>query len=303
MNVMANLNYAIVTPARNEEKYIERTIKSMVQQTVKPLRWVIVSDGSTDKTDDIIRQYAQQYEWIDFIRIPNDERRNFASKVTAFNTGLKAIEDLSYEVIGCLDADVSFPADYFEYLIGKFGQDPQLGVAGTHYTEGDSHSYNDSFINEHHVNGGCQMFRKECFKEIGGYQKIRHGGIDWIAVTTARMKGWKTHSFGERVFEHHRKIGTAEANVFISRYRYGRKDYFLGGHPAWELLRGAFHCTKPPCLIGGLCLLAGYFFHFCIGSPKHVSKELMKFHRHEQVSRLKALVGSKFRIRRLSRAD
>lgn len=85
-----------------------------------------------------------------------------------------------------------------------------------------------------------------CFEEIGGYTPIKAGGIDWVAVTTARMKGWTTYSFGERTFNHHRKIGTAGTNELISRFRYGRKDYFLGGHPLWEIFRGTFQMMKNP---------------------------------------------------------
>ena len=111
--------------------------------------------------------------------------------------------------MGNIDADVSFPEDYFAYLLGKFEGMPELGVAGTHYIEGDFHSYRDSYINVHHVNGQIQLFRRACFDDIGGYVPIKGGGIDWVAVTTARMKGWLTYSYDERMFHHHRKMGTA----------------------------------------------------------------------------------------------
>jgi hypothetical protein len=108
--------------------------------------------------------------------------------VDAFNAAYARVKDLTFEVVGNIDADVSFGPDFFEYLLAKFEAMPKLGVAGTHYIEGDFHSFRDSYINPAHVNGQCQLFRRQCFEEIGGYVPIKGGGIDWVAVTTARMK-------------------------------------------------------------------------------------------------------------------
>ena len=189
--------------------------------------------------------------------------RNFAAKVRAFEAGLALLQDVPCDVIGNVDADVSFPPDFFAYLLDQFAGDPKLGVAGTHYVEGDFHSFRDSFINPAHVNGQCQLFRRACFEDIGGYVPIEGGGIDWVAVTTARMRGWTTRSFGERVFEHHRKMGTAGGTELMARYRYGKKDYALGGHPIWQLLRACYQATKEPYFVGGFLLLCGYIAWRC----------------------------------------
>jgi len=281
-----SITYALITPARNEADYIEKTIQSVIAQTVLPKRWVIISDGSTDGTDDIVAKYQDGREWLELIRLPEQSDRNFAAKVIAFKAGYERIKDLDFEVVGNLDADVSFGPDFLEYLLNKFEEMPNLGVAGTHYIEGDFHSFTDSYINVHHVNGQCQLFRRKCYEDIGGYVPIKGGGIDWVAVTTARMKGWLTYSFPDRVFYHHRKMGTAGSNELMSRFKYGKKDYFLGGHPLWQLFRGTFQMTKKPYLIGGLALLAGYFWCWLTGHERPVSAELMKFHRKEQISRL-----------------
>src|SRR5262245_15928650 len=124
-------SYVLITPARNEARFIELTLKSMVAQTVPPLKWVIVSDGSTDGTEEIVSRYAAQHSWIELVRLPERKERNFAGKVLAFNAGRARLADVKYEVIGNLDGDVSFDADYFEFLIGKFSESPRLGVAGT----------------------------------------------------------------------------------------------------------------------------------------------------------------------------
>ena len=292
------LEYVLITPARNEAAFIEKTLQSVVAQTVLPKRWVIVSDGSTDGTDEIVRKYQDGREWLELVRLPERQERHFAAKVQAFNAGYERVKDLSFEIIGNIDADVSFGEDFLAYLLAQFEAMPDLGVAGTHYIEGDFHSYRDSYINTHHVNGQCQLFRRACFEDIGGYVPIKGGGIDWVAVTTARMKGWKTYSFGERVFYHHRKMGTAGSNELMSRFKYGKKDYFLGGHPLWQIFRGTFQMAKKPYLIGGLALLLGYFWCWATRFERPVSRELMQFHRKEQLDRLKQLFVGRLRLSR-----
>jgi biofilm PGA synthesis N-glycosyltransferase PgaC len=292
------LSYVLITPARNEAEYIAKTLESVVAQTVLPLRWVIVSDGSTDATDAIVESYQTGRPWLHLVKLPPRSERDFAAKVNAFRVGQQCVEDLPYDVIGNVDGDVSFPTDYFEFLLGKFESTPELGVAGTHYVEGELHSFKDSYINVQHVNGQIQLFRRRCFEQIGGYQPIKGGGIDWVAVTSARMKGWKTYSFGERVFHHHRVMGTAGSNVLQARFHYGTKDYFLGGHPLWQVARSMFQLAKPPYVVGGLALLAGYVWCWLARRERPVSPELMKFHRREQIARLKGLL-----LRRRSQAS
>jgi biofilm PGA synthesis N-glycosyltransferase PgaC len=285
-----SIAYVLVTPARNEAAFIEKTIQSVIAQTVLPLRWVIVSDGSTDGTNEIVERYLPGRPWLELVKLPPRAERNFAAKVLAFRAGYERVKDLPYEVIANIDADVSFPADYFAFLLERFEQMPDLGVGGTHYVEGGFHSFGDSYMNVHHVNGQIQAFRRRCFDDIGGYQPIRGGGIDWVAVTTARMKGWLTLSFEGRVFEHHRKMGTAGGSELQARFHYGKKDYFLGGHPLWQLARSTFQLAKRPYVIGGLALLAGYTWCWLTGHERPVSPQLMRFHRAEQMARLKQLL-------------
>src|SRR5690242_17159020 len=124
------LNYVLVTPARNESAFIELTLKSVVAQTVRPLRWIVVSDGSTDGTDEIVQEYAREHDWIELVRAPERTERHFAGKVHAFNAGYARVKDLVYDIIGNLDADISFDPEYFGFLLGKFAENRALGVAG-----------------------------------------------------------------------------------------------------------------------------------------------------------------------------
>jgi len=284
--------YVLVTPARNEEKYIGLVLESMVTQTHRPERWVIVSDGSTDRTDEIVSRYQRDYDWIRLIRMPDQRDRSFAAKVQCINAGLKELNDLDFEVIGNLDADISFEPDYFEFLMGKFAGNPELGVAGTPFVEGGRH-YDYRFTNVEHVSGACQLFRRECFKSIGGYVPIKGGGIDWTAVTTARMKGWKTRTFTEKTCLHHRQMGTGSATQLRALYRHGQKDYYLGGHPMWQLFRSVYQMTRSPHLIGGCCLLAGYVMAKVRGVKRPIPDELVRFNQAEQMARLKGFLFRK----------
>lgn len=295
-----HLPYVLITPARNEAAFIQCTIESMIRQTALPLRWVIVNDGSTDATGEIIKRYLPDHPWIELVENPPRQDRNFAKKVASFNAGFARVAELPYQIVGNVDADISFDNDHFEFLLDKFQQDPTLGVAGTVFREeGGYSSASDSFEGQTHVSGQCQLFRRQCFSEIGGYVPHRAGGIDWIAVVTARMRGWKTQSFQERSFFHHRHLGTAERGQLASSFSYGEKDYYMGGHPIWEMCRVAYRMTKKPYLVIGCALGAGYVWACCVGTPRAVSAEFVRFHRAEQMSKLKTILLSVLTFKKL----
>lgn len=289
----SHLTYVLVTPARNEEAFIENTIRSVVVQTQRPLRWVIVSDGSTDGTDEIVRSYAARHDWIELLRMPEHRDRQFAAKANCFNAGYQRLKALRFDLLGNLDADITFDPGYFEFLLARFAENPRLGVAGTPYVEDESrpdrHAYAHRSANLEHVSGACQIFRRQCFEAVGGYVPIKGGAIDWIAVTTARMKGWQTQTFLDKVCFHHRKIGTGGHGALMARFHYGKKAYYVGGHPVWEIFRGVFEMRQRPYLVRGLCFLAGYAWAWASRMERPVSAELMAFHRREQMSRFKDL--------------
>ena len=286
-----NLSYALVTPARNEEKFIELTLQSVVAQTKAPIRWIIVSDGSTDGTDQIVQKYAQLHPWIELLRREDGEGRNFARKARAFNSGYEKLRDTPYDIVGNLDADLSFDEEFFAFLLERFVEMPELGVAGAPYPYGGMH-YDYRFTDINDVSGCCQLFRRECLEEIGGYLPVEGGGLDWIAVATARMNGWKTRTFVERVAVHHRQMGSAGRRPWEVWFRRGEEDYALGGHPLWQCARSVYQSTSRPYVIGGLLLLSGYTYQFIKRAQRPVSRELVQFHRAEQLRRLKrAVVG------------
>jgi glycosyltransferase involved in cell wall biosynthesis len=286
-------SYVLITPARNEEEFIEKTLESVTRQTFLPLKWVIVNDGSTDGTASRIGPYLAKYDWIELVSLPVRRERNFAAKVHAFNAGQERVKNLHYEIIGNLDSDVSLDPDHFEFLLNRFKEDARLGVAGTVFREESGYSSEtDSLEGQLHVAGQCQLFRRQCFVDVGGYFANKAGGIDWIAVTTARMKGWKTRSFREKSFFHHRHLGTAERSAFAAAFSYGEKDYYLGGHPVWELFRVTYRMLKPPYIVEGFALGLGYGWAALRRAKRPISKELMAFHRREQMRKLRVILKS-----------
>ena len=296
------MNYAVMTAARNEGEFIGNVIETMVAQTTHPVRWIIVSDGSTDETDAIVGAYCKKYPWITLSRTSGRGKRDFAAKVMGLELACSQLKDVDFEVIVNLDADITIPPDYFAYLLEKLEADPNLGVVGTRFTEGAGQLYDYSHMNAEHVSGGCQMFRRSCFEAIGGYQRLRTGGEDWAAVTTARMMGWKTRSYDERLFIHHRPMGRSGQGLFRARVKQGERDYLTGGHPLWQLFRCGFQMARPPFVISGLGLLLGYSRLAVLGRKHAVSAELVRFHRREQMARLRSAVLGRKAARRSDRS-
>lgn len=286
----STLRLALVTPARDEAQFIELTIKSVIAQTIRPIRWVIVSDGSTDGTDEIVAKYTADNPWILLVRMPERRERHFAAKVYAFNAGCAEISHLDYDVIGNLDADITFDEEYFEFLLRKFAVNPRLGVAGTPFQD-ESFHYDYRIVSTQHVSGACQLFRRECFEEIGGYIPSRAGGVDLLAVTTARMKGWQTQAFLEKRCIHHRKMGSAKHGALHGAFYGGRVDYLLGCDPLWLCGRSIYRMVASrPIVLSGILCLAGYLWAIITREKMVAPTDLVRFRRREERSRLFGLL-------------
>jgi GT2 family glycosyltransferase len=228
--------------------------------------------------------------------MPEHIERNFASKAYSFNTGYQKVKDIDSDIIVNLDADISFEKDFFEFLLKKFSQIPELGVAGTRFFEDNNKT---ATYSHKYVSGQCQMFGRECFKDIGEkYAPMKYGGVDDVAVLTAQMRGWKTMTFDEKTYFHHRSSGTANRNKWSSKIHFGRADYILGNHPLWEFFRVIFQMTRRPYLISGMLLLFGYA-KASLNHTERISQDLIDFQRKEQIKRLKLIFKDllKFKIR------
>ena len=279
--------YVLVTAAYNEEMYIEGLIKSVVAQAHKPLRWVIVSDSSTDRTDDIVRKYAREHEFIRPHRITEDHPRNFAAQVNAINVGFSLLQNLEYEFIGNLDADISLPPSYFGDLLAKFHQNPQLGLGGAYlYEESGGQFRFRKGNNPKCVPHGVQLFRRECLAAIGGrYVPFPYGGPDTHAEVTARMKGWSVQAFPDLKAYHHRPTGMAEGRLRYC-FRQGLMDHSLGFHPLFEVLRILARIPTKPYFLGSFLRLYGFLSAIVHGQEILVSDEFVRYSQKEQLRRL-----------------
>jgi poly-beta-1,6-N-acetyl-D-glucosamine synthase len=279
-------SYALVTAAYNEENYITGTLESIAAQTVKPKKWVIVNDGSSDRTEEIVQRYAEQYKFIELCRIVEEHPRNLTAQVNAINKGFSRLMERDYDFIGNLDADVSLGPTYFDELLERFSRDPQLGLAGGYiHEEENGHFKARRSNNIASVAHAVQLFRRECLESLGGYKPFSWAGADWHAEVSLRMKGWNVQSFPELRADHHRPTGTAFGRL---RYWYwaGVMDFYMGTHPLFELFRVARRCQEKPYFLGALVRLVAFGYAYCRGEKRQVSDEFVEFLRKEQMGRL-----------------
>ena len=213
---MIKKKYVLITPTRNEEAYIERTLEAVCKQTILPLKWIIVNDGSTDSTEAKVKKYTSNYSFLELVNLNRIGNANFGSKVNAFQEGYNYVKKLDYDFIGNLDADVSFEPAYFGNILHKFGENEKLGVAGGIIQELINNKYVTQDISTNSVAGAVQLFRKECYAGIGGYIPMEYGGIDAAAEILARMNGWEVQTFSEYKVLHHRRVKTGKKNITVS---------------------------------------------------------------------------------------
>jgi len=282
--------YVIITTARNEENYIRRTIESVISQTVLPQRWVIVSDNSNDRTDEIISNYTKKYNYIKLIHHNSNEQRNFTSKVHAFNVGYDNLQDVKFDFIGNLDADISFAPNYYECILNKFNDNQLLGIAGGIFYEfynGKFHSYKTS---KNSVRGGIQLFRYKCFREIGGFKPLKIGGEDALAEILSRMNGWEVISFPEIKVYHNRPTGTGGMKVYRAKFLRGQEYYTLGYHPFFLILKCIYRASEKPFFIGSILVFCGFFWSYIRRNQIKISNDIVKYVREEQLKRIKQLL-------------
>lgn len=278
--------YIIITPARDEAAFIEKTIHSIISQTVRPAKWIVVNDNSTDETEEIVERYAAKNAFIHLISVKRSNERHFGNKVRAFNRGLSEAELVDYQFLGNIDADISLKNDHFEKLLREFAAEPQLGIAGGMV----SSFVGDRFISQNvaldSVAGAVQLFRRECFEQIGGYPILPLGGIDAAAEIMARMKGWKVRTFPELSVLEHRRTGTAKASPLGARIREGRRFYSLGYGLVFFVFRCIYRSMEQPRIVGSGAALFGFLQGVFGGDSIVLPRAVVKYLRSEQREKL-----------------
>jgi glycosyltransferase involved in cell wall biosynthesis len=283
---MPGRRYVLVTAAKNEADLIEHPLDSIVRQTLRPLRWVIVSDGSQDATDEIVRRYQSRHDYIELRRIEHNGARSFRSKAAAINHCYDAIKDLKFDYIGNLDADVGLEPTYYAEMLRRFEADPRLGVGGGTAYDLCAGMFRRLPAARDSVPGPFQLFRRQCWEDVGGYLALSHGGVDTVAEITARMKGWRVQSFADLEVRHYRETGTATENCYAARFQDGFKAYALGYHPLFFLARILYRIPRRPLLLGAFLAGLGYACAVAIRQEREVSQELVAYLRGEQLRKL-----------------
>lgn len=276
--------YVVITPVRDEEAHLASTIESMIHQTVLPIEWVIVDDGSKDKTGEIIDHYAGSYPWIRAVhRKDRGFRKAGGGVVDAFNDGYQALARTDWEFIAKFDGDLTFETDYFEKCFDEFDRDPRLGVGG-----GTIFYLVDGFKRfeeapAFHVRGATKIYRKLCWDDIGGFWPAP--GWDTIDEVKANRLGWASRSFPHLHLRHHRGTGLADG-VWSSLIKYGRANYICGYHPLFMVSKCIARLTQKPFVIGSFGLMCGYVSGYFLRTTRVDDQATIKYLRTQQLSRL-----------------
>jgi len=284
--------YVLITAAYNEEKTITGTIKSVLAQTHRPEKWIIVSDGSTDGTDALIKGFSRQYGFIQYAR--QEKRasdRNRLEKVTiaqarAMAHGIDLMKPVAYEFMGNLDADTILTRNFYERIILQMEADQRIGIAGggVYSVDTDGKILPGGFIQPDFVGGPVQVFSRSCLEEIGGYLEAGHA--DCVAVLRAKMKGWKVQCFPDvQAFQHEMPNNTIRMKV-PTCFRMGHMDYLMGGLLTFQLIRSVHRMINPPYFLAGAAMLMGYFFPLLRRETIRVPKSVVDYLQVDQIEKL-----------------
>lgn len=281
--------YVVILAAYNEAECIHHAIDSLLAQTVRPVGGIVVDDGSTDATCSVVDRYSKTAPWIHSYRRGRvSGQAYFASNVAAIMEGVRLAQDLEFEFLAILDADISLPPDYYESIIARFQDDSKLGIASGIYQNLIDGRLHDVLHDRRSSPKAIMVFRRPCFEEIGGFVPLPWGGEDTLACAMARMKGWKTWSFPDIKVVHHRPTGLGNAGSLLkARFRQGLADYGVGSHPLFVLAKALRRCVREkPYLAGGVLRLAGFIYGYVAENGRETPGDAVRFLRQEQLGRL-----------------
>jgi poly-beta-1,6-N-acetyl-D-glucosamine synthase len=276
--------YVIITPVRDEGSYIEATIKSVSNQTLRPVEWVIVDDGSTDRTGAIIDRYAADFPWIRAIHRSNRGfRKAGGGVVDAFYDGYSALRCDDWDFLVKLDGDLSLSRDYFQNCLEHFGKQPNLGIGGGEIYHNGSGRPKLEVCPRFHVRGATKIYRKACWEAIGGL--IPAPGWDTIDEVKANMLGWRTRSFEDLRVIHHRHTGAADGFVHDC-LKHGSVCYTCGYHPLFVVASCFFRVIRKPYVVGSLATIFGFLECYLRNLPRVKDPHLISYLRSQQLRRL-----------------
>ena len=256
-----------------------KTLKSVAAQSQKPDLWIIVDDGSTDDTPQLLAEFARENPWVTIVAKPDRGHRAVGPGVIeAFYFGLDTIDLDDFDYVTKLDLDLDLPEKYFEILIGRMEENPRIGTcSGKPYFRGKDGELHSEMRGDEMSVGMTKVYQTKCFKDIGGFvREVMWDGIDCHAC---RKKGWIACSWDEPdlVFEHLRPMGSSQKGIITGKMRHGFGQYFMGSDPLYFTSTAIFRMREKPYVIGGLAIMWGYFKSMLSGKPQLEDKELRDF--------------------------
>lgn len=285
---MPSPTYVLVTPTKDEEKTIGETLASVISQTIRPAEWVIVSDGSTDRTDSLIQAAQVEHPWITLIQLPPREGRCFGAVARATKLATERLSVDHYEFIGLLDSDLRFAPDYFEVVLAEFQANPKLGLAGGRVLD-PGEDPNSKPDNTWDVPGAVQFFRRACFESLREIHAIPEGGWDMLTCVESRMNGFETALLTGLVVDHLKPRNIAHGGLISRRWQCGVRDYVLGYHPLFETVKCLRRLRQSPVIFSAASWWMGYVSAAISRKPRAIPAGLLVHIHQEQLSRLKSL--------------
>jgi biofilm PGA synthesis N-glycosyltransferase PgaC len=283
-NLSINPTYVIITPVRDEERYIEATLQSVCDQTITPVEWVIIDDGSSDRTGEIIDRYADRYPWIHAVHRGNRGfRKSGGGVMEAFYDGYNTLQCKEWDFIVKLDGDLTFAPEYFEKCFEHFCREPKLGIGGGEIHHNISGQLKLEANPRFHVRGATKIYRKSCWEAIEGLWPA--AGWDTIDEVKANMLGWKTYSFPGLHLLHHRFTGTEEG-LLRDRVKHGLACYVSGYHPLYVAASCVYRLLQRPYVIGSAAITYGFLKAYFTGAGRLEDPSYVAYVRGQQLRRL-----------------
>ena len=287
---MKKNKYILISPCKDEAAYIEKTLLSILNQTIKPVQWVIVDDGSSDNSVEIIKKYAEKMPFIKIVTRPKGERKVGAGVIHAFNEGLEHVDVPDYDFLCKFDVDLDLPPRYFEVLMQHMDQDPRLGTCSgkAYYNHPQTGERKSELCGDEASVGMTKFYRRECFEQIGGF--VAEVGWDGYDCHRARWFGWRALSWDEPdlQFIHLRPMGSSQKSIYRGRIRHGKGQFHIGTHPLFFLVSSAYRSVKQrPYITGTFFSIYGYIKAWIGGEKRFGDQDIVKFIQSYQMRALK----------------